>query len=89
MAKAKTKKKYKSFHELRDACDNGDVEARALVIRALINLGGEHLASGSGEPWERSYRGLQNYINALIAEYGQDETDAEIGVLAEVNHLID
>jgi hypothetical protein len=88
-------KRFTSFHDLYERCKSGDEAAQRVCIGALNNLGCDHLAD-SGVPakpgtpkWQRYYHGLQEYISALVGEYGQSETKAERQVLAEVNHVRD
>jgi hypothetical protein len=78
---------FKSLHDLYERARAGEVMARKVCIATLNNFGCDHLASGqkSDPKWVRYYRGLQTYLVALVAEYGESETSAEKEVLAEVN----
>ncbi len=62
-----------------------------VIVCALSNLGNSTLRPNNPKHprllWLRAYDGLQEYISALVGEYGQSETKAEREVLAEVNHV--
>ena len=86
--------KAKKFYNLIDAhqrATNGEELAQKSIIGCLNNLGCDHLAekskyAPSDEPkWKRYWRGLQEYVSALVCEYGETEAKAEKEVLAELN----
>lgn len=94
MAKSKPKKLplVKTWSELYKLCADGDERWQRVVIGALSNLGNPTLNynPAKGEPlWRCAYFGLQEYIGALVGEYGETETQAEKSVLAEVNNVRD
>lgn len=88
-------KKFKSMHDLYQRCDSGDEQAQRICIGALQNLGCDHLAEPSKRcapdrpKWYWFYRGMEQYIEALICEYGVHEDKAFREVLAEVNNVWD
>lgn len=92
---AKKFKKFKTMRELYERCSGGDEQAQRICIGALQNLGCDHLADAakrfhSNQPkWYRFWVGLNEYITALVCEYGESETKAERTVLAEVNNVWD
>jgi hypothetical protein len=90
-----TKTTIKKFASLRDAYDRakaGDEAAQRCIIGCLSNLGCDNTLANQGHnlkygasKWVRHYRGLDEYISALVGEYGMTETKAEKEVLAELN----
>ena len=92
----KTKKypKFKSWRDLYDRAKGGDEMAQKAIICGLSNLGHTPTSMGYGYDkksslWQRAYHGLQEYIGALVGEYGETEEKAEEDILAEVNHVLD
>jgi len=88
----KTKKiaKFSSLSDAYSRAMSGEEDAQKCIIGCLNNLGCDHLASSGypgekSEKWQRYYRGLQEYISALVGEYGVHEDKAEKEILAELN----
>jgi len=93
MTKTKKYPKFKSWRDLYDRANGGDEMAQKAIICGLSNLGNPTLPSKNDMQktplWKRAYHGLQEYIGALVGEYGESETKAEKSILAEVNHVLD
>lgn len=94
MSKTKTKtKKFASINDVYRRAEAGEVMAKLCIIGALSNCGCDHLAEGHSlgrraapmPRWKRFYQGVQEYISALVCEYGQSEVKAEKEFLAEIN----
>lgn len=88
--KAATKTaKFASLRDLWTRAQAGEEMAQKVCVGALNNLGCDHLAHSAGgrpEPkWAKYHRGLEQYLDALVSEYGVSETKAERELLAEVN----
>ena|ERR1700722_19817281 len=85
--------KVKTWRELRTICNDEThsdcIRWRKVVVGTLENLGNPTLDKGDEVLWKRAWSGLQEYISALVGEYGQSETKAERDILAEVNHCRD
>lgn len=89
VAKVKSIAKVKSFSELFQKAQV-DENYQKLCIVALENLGCEHLASKrEAVKWKSHYFGLQEYVSALVGEYGESEDKAFRSVLAEINNVRD
>lgn len=90
MAKKQAKpKKFKSLHEAYVRADGGDVLAQRCIVGTLRNLGCEHLARkvlDDDPKWLTHWRGFQQYLMALVGEYGESEAAAERELLAELNN---
>lgn len=89
MAKKRHPPKVKSFNSLYQMCSEGDTYWQNAVIGTLTNFGCDHLKSDNKEEseWQRSYYGLQRYLDALCSEYEVPEDKAEKEVLAEINAI--
>lgn len=95
MAKSKSTpkvKKVKSWGEAFQRAAKGDLMMRKAFAACLSNLGGMHLDDNESmrrqfpnEYWKACYHSLQEYISALVGEYGESEFKAEKEVLAELN----
>jgi len=97
MSKVKKVKgpKVKTWRELYDKCKAGDEFWQRVCIGALENLGNPTMPSRhdpfckNAPKWQAAYRGLQEYISALVCEYGEGEDAAERSILEEVNFVVD
>lgn len=79
-------RKFKSLSDTFKRAAAGEEDAQRAIIGCLSNFGCEHLAHCNQQPkWKASWFGLQDYIGALVGEYGESETKAEREVLAELN----
>lgn len=80
--------KAKSWHELYKLAEADD-RYKLLIICGLENLGNPTMIGGKEPKWKRAWNGLQEYIMALVGEYGESESKAEQQVLDEVNSVRD
>lgn len=91
--KVKKYPKFKSWRDLYDRAKGGDEKAQKAIICGLSNLGNPTLRSKKESQrstlWQRAYDGLQEYIGALVGEYGETEDHAEKSILDEVNNVLD
>jgi hypothetical protein len=92
---AKTKiQKFKSLRDASTRADAGDEVAQRCIIGFISNTGCDHLMTshrkmyGDKErtKWQAAWMGLNEYISALVGEYGVPEVKAEKEVLAELNN---
>lgn len=76
--------KVKSFNDLKQRANEGDLRYQKLCCAALENLGGQAFGYIS---WNQAYCGLIDYVSSLVGEYGESELDAEQSVLDEINFV--